>query len=108
MDKHEAITLKKQADGTYTMSEADKQKLTANFRANRGTAPREIVDLSGKDFSAAINKMMFEANGARTYDECAKFLMTQNPWFGLASAAIAEHPERSLRDLGIEVEIESA
>ena len=98
----ERIIFKRNAFGNLVASDADKARVAAAYRANRGTLAREIVDAAAADLVRATNQMMFDSG--KSYAEISKHLVDTNPWFGLAVAAIAEHPERSLRDLNVEVE----
>ena len=98
----ERIIFKRNAFGNLVASDADKARVAAAFRENRGTLARELVDAAASDLVTATRQMMF-ATG-KSYAEVSKHLVDTVPWYGLAVAAIAEHPERSLRDLNVEVE----
>ncbi len=100
----ERLTFTRQPDGSLQGSDAVKAAVALAWQKQPGTLSREIVNAAAADLSRAAKDLGFSAG--KSYEEASRHLMSQNPWFALATAAIGD--ERADRALGIEIVVGGA
>jgi len=79
---------------------SDKAEVARRFAEAPGTAPRDIVNYAATDLGREAKDLAFKTG--KSYEECSRHLMSQNPWLALATAAI-DDSGRSAEALGIEI-----